>query len=824
MGNTTEERDAKWEEMLSDIRQKGYFILPLPVGKKFPPPTGWIDREANDYPILPDQNVAIATKNRVGILITNDERSAEWARKTFGRENVKSRRGGHWYFRTKEGQQNEANRETSVGTMEFHAHNKYALIPPSIHPEGTPYEWVKLLPPIEELPEVPNDLNELFHPPGTHHDELLRYSAAMGYEGFSVDDITANLKKKRSFFPDPQKHPDKELRGMAETAFIKFHDKGQKGSEGGNGNEIDRQLIERIKRLTRGLAKYKEYIDSTAPSRTADKIQTFIRFMAKKAASSSVERMPLYSFDKFYKPDGEARIASELERIRRLMLSRAKEIHQRLDGAVEAELEKINITDVNHPEQKELKKLLLKFLELPGTLNIKNTYRQEIASSLAARNLKDPSELNVQPPGLICRIALKDYTLEMRSEREKVIASLVPFNPDHYLTYALNASLTSPGIKEQSKRWFDFSCRVFGVEGTKLFYEFVGFLMVTSYPQLTERNILVIVGDPGSGKGTHLGAVEALLSFGTTTLYAKVDPHKLADPREHFSRQNLAGKLALISGDMLHKRIHDFSPINDLFGGEPFESEVKYKSPTNEIPIFKGLFASTLPLFKITTPGGAWRRILLSRTTPIDEAKRDAKIKPRMLNQLDGFFLNALIGLSYLVANDWKFTGELHDDEVESLWTDLSDSIRVWAEGRLTPEDPKVEMRRVVKSSLEGTTTELTMVDNTENMLIIDELYSDYVEWCHKKQIEQEKKQNFSAWLRHHDFEVRRRLIEEGEYRGKRKYVIFAAYDPDPIGTLPETKLDASSISWETYFSESPITITSESNMLGQTGWFQKKK
>ena len=230
---------ASWTP--EELRERGYFLLPIPYGKKSPPPTGWVESEKT-YEIPEGSNVAIGTKNGVSILITNDDESTKFMTETFGEPNVRSHRGAHWYFRKREGQVNEANKKTAVGTMEFHCYNKYAMIPPSLHPSGTRYEWVKPLPPVEELPEAP-DLTELFHPssekevekevekeflgrehpPGTHHDELLKYSAHLAGKGRSEDEIFDALKKLRDEFPDPEKHPDKELQGMASSAYKKFH-------------------------------------------------------------------------------------------------------------------------------------------------------------------------------------------------------------------------------------------------------------------------------------------------------------------------------------------------------------------------------------------------------------------------------------------------------------------------------------------------------------------------------------------------------------------------------------------------------------------------
>jgi hypothetical protein len=207
---------------LETLRAAGYTLLPLPPRSKNPPPVGWPNSK-EPYPIPGDGNVAIGTRGELAILVTNDDDATTWAREKFGPPHVRSKRGGHWYFRAREGQANEASKVTSVGLMEYHARNKYALIPPSIHPSGTPYRWERSLPRLKDLPEAP-DLRDLFHPGGTHHDQLLRMSAAKAHAGAEAETILAELVTWRdAHLTDPQAHPERELRPMAKSAVAKFH-------------------------------------------------------------------------------------------------------------------------------------------------------------------------------------------------------------------------------------------------------------------------------------------------------------------------------------------------------------------------------------------------------------------------------------------------------------------------------------------------------------------------------------------------------------------------------------------------------------------------
>ena len=211
---------------VEELRALRCFLLPLPPKAKEPPPKGWKEH-VEPYEIPTEGNVAVAVGERSGglaVLITNDDASTTWATEKFGPPTVRSRRGGHWWFKAPPGTANEANKETSVGLMELHATTgKYALVPPSIHPSGTPYTWGGgPVPP--ELPPLP-DIRDLWHPGGTHHMELLTQSAAKAHDGKDAETIFTELRSWRDgHLLDPHAHPDTELRQMAGSAYIKFHD------------------------------------------------------------------------------------------------------------------------------------------------------------------------------------------------------------------------------------------------------------------------------------------------------------------------------------------------------------------------------------------------------------------------------------------------------------------------------------------------------------------------------------------------------------------------------------------------------------------------
>ncbi|HEV2317965.1 MAG TPA: bifunctional DNA primase/polymerase [Thermoplasmata archaeon] len=237
-------------DTVASLREKGYFLLPLPARQKEPPPKGWVTR-TQPYEIRDGDNLAIGLRGDVAVLITNDDQATAWAATNFGDPNVRSVRGAHWYFRAREDQANERDLATPVGRIEFHVRSKYAVVPPSVHPSGSSYTWVRPLPPVSELPEAP-DVRELWHPKGGHHGKLLSMSFAAASSGRDAAEILSDLKSWRDrHLPDPHAHPDRELLQLAESAARKFRRPGASGSDSSSeddGPQLFKDLTDRIRR------------------------------------------------------------------------------------------------------------------------------------------------------------------------------------------------------------------------------------------------------------------------------------------------------------------------------------------------------------------------------------------------------------------------------------------------------------------------------------------------------------------------------------------------------------------------------------------------
>lgn len=140
---------SEFQRQVQDLRDRGYFPLPLPTGKKAPPPLGW-DERVEPYDIPEGSNVGLRTRGEVAWLITNDAESSASAEEAFGRPFQLTKRGGRWAFSNPGKVKNLANAKTEWGEMELHTGiggdgevaAKYIVVPPSLHPDGDYYRWV----------------------------------------------------------------------------------------------------------------------------------------------------------------------------------------------------------------------------------------------------------------------------------------------------------------------------------------------------------------------------------------------------------------------------------------------------------------------------------------------------------------------------------------------------------------------------------------------------------------------------------------------------------------------------------------------------------
>jgi len=550
----------------------------------------------------------------------------------------------------------------------------------------------------------------------------------------------------------------------------------------------DEQIKKAIKQL-KAVQHFERFFSPKETSLCADRLAVNGHYFAIEAPGADIDRLTLFAYNgRYYSINGPIIVAQTLEKIRAEMLDIVEKVCAKYVPALAEYLQRTN----NDKIRREIQKIVT---DLPK-LEIKQSFRDEVCTTLTARNIVKPTEVNIPPNGYLFAIALKNGILLGRLENGRMEYELADFTPALRITRQLNVSLTiTEETIAKAKEWYQFTLRCFGEKGTLQFYQGAGYSLITKYPLPNERVGLIIVGDPGTGKGTHLAALEQIFRNSAETFYAHVTPHKLTDPREHFSRQNLRNKMLLIAGDLPHTTIPDYSKVNDLLGGESTEIEQKFKDPVTEIPTFKVFWASAPPLHRVKQAGGAFRRFIIIQTHSV--AVQDNDLKPRLLSQdaLEGFFLNMVAGLATLGENNFRYSDEPTNDEVEELWEDLADSVGIYIGERLEP------------SSEEG------------DAKPVKEVYDDYVSWCGRKQIEPVKEKTFAKRLKDYGDPIPTFIVKKKKIDGKTVNCVWAKYQEEGSIDKAQTTLDKSEpdeTSWRSFISRLPEIHDIRSDLFGQ--------
>ncbi len=229
---------------------RGWFIFPIKPGKKKPPLVKWRDESSKDpdqiekwWTETPDANIGLDCW-KSGIVIIDiddkDERdgSYNWAELTSKLEiniatpTVITGTGGqHLYFRAPKDRKIKTGSDVLASGIDVRAWGGYALLPPSIHPNGRCYEWEvthHIDYPMMELPEPllqrlpraeesrPRVSETAKIPKGQRNVRLASQAGRLRHMGFSEDGIRAALQAENIEYCEPPL-PENEVDGIAKS-------------------------------------------------------------------------------------------------------------------------------------------------------------------------------------------------------------------------------------------------------------------------------------------------------------------------------------------------------------------------------------------------------------------------------------------------------------------------------------------------------------------------------------------------------------------------------------------------------------------------------
>jgi archaellum biogenesis ATPase FlaH len=186
-----------------------------------------------------DNNIGIVTGAISGITVVDFDspESIEFSKKNNFpiTPSVKTGKGYHAYYRYKEGVRNFQKRDDLPG-IDLRGNGGYVVAPPSIHPSGHQYQWIKgkclddL--PLADLPEIvlvrsPEDktlLKELYKgvPEGSRNDSLTRLIGSLVNDGLGFDECL-NFAYQWNERNNPPETDLKKIERTVRSIYEKHH-------------------------------------------------------------------------------------------------------------------------------------------------------------------------------------------------------------------------------------------------------------------------------------------------------------------------------------------------------------------------------------------------------------------------------------------------------------------------------------------------------------------------------------------------------------------------------------------------------------------------
>lgn len=253
---------------------KGFSVIPLPSGSKKPviPWTPYQSRYATDEELQDwfgndsKNNIGIVTGKISGITVVDlDSQEAVKFANThcFPKTPlVKTGKGYHAYYQYKDGTRNFQKRDDLPG-IDLRSEGGIVVAPPSIHPSGQQYQWVKGKSfndlPFAELPDIiliqktedKTPLKDLYQgvEAGSRNDTLARLTGSWVNDGLSFDECLENARLWNS--KNTPSLPEKEVARTVKSIFEKHHRSLSEISEI-RGGQTDKPIPEPFLYLKRG--------------------------------------------------------------------------------------------------------------------------------------------------------------------------------------------------------------------------------------------------------------------------------------------------------------------------------------------------------------------------------------------------------------------------------------------------------------------------------------------------------------------------------------------------------------------------------------------
>ncbi len=280
-------------------------------------------------------------------------------------------------------------------------------------------------------------------------------------------------------------------------------------------------------------------------------------------------------------------------------------------------------------------------------------------------------------------------------------------NPDTHIPFKNgNLNLSTWQLESASPELFftyqiagNYTKKLYTLNDTPVFRDFLfdlvepryiptvlDYMSYTLFPGFPAHKILVIVGPPRVGKGTLIRLNQTILNDAGVMI---INLSKFLIPDNRFTLQGIQGKNLLIDPEIKRdiKSSADFHNINTLFGGDTLQVEEKGRTPFNYRSKAKGVLAGNIPLFYVDN-AAFLARLLIVPTKNRVERTPVPDLEKRIFEREGENVVNMLLHILHsLIKRNFRFSGQLSDDQYARLWEYLADPVSIFVDEHFMPDE-----------------------------------------------------------------------------------------------------------------------------------------
>jgi putative DNA primase/helicase len=220
-------------------------------------------------------------------------------------------------------------------------------------------------------------------------------------------------------------------------------------------------------------------------------------------------------------------------------------------------------------------------------------------------------------------------------------AKILPHDPEHYNTYALDISLDLGGSLPDCVRWKGFLEESVGDPDTQReLQKFFGYCFTR---ETRHEKALLLIGPGGDGKGTILKVLQSLLGA------INVSNVSMGGLEDQFHRVMLVDKLLNVTTE-IEAGLLQSDIFKSIVSGEAITAAYKHKNAFSFAPVCKLAFSANKHPNIQDTSEGLYRRLLMVEMNRefVKKGKADLYLFDKLMEEKNGIFLWGLRGLQLL--------------------------------------------------------------------------------------------------------------------------------------------------------------------------------